>query len=69
LVKNPLGVEKLWDKRSVGAVSLCDIGFVSRLSSGYGSGLDRLAEEAHQALDILCCGCQEELLTHKLQLP
>jgi hypothetical protein len=37
-----------------------------RLGDGRQNRRYRLAEEAHQSLDVLCSGCEEELLPHEL---
>ena len=44
--------------------------FVSvRLSGGQQNRYGRLAEEAHEPLDVLSYRCQEELLAHELESP
>jgi hypothetical protein len=68
LTKTGVGVEKV---RQRSAFSSCEQAVVSflvlvRLS---GSRQDRLAEKAHQSLDILSCRCQEELLAHEPKSP
>jgi len=39
------------------------------LSSSFQNGPRRMAEEPHQALEVLGSGGQEDLLPHKLQSP
>jgi hypothetical protein len=38
-----------------------------RLSGSRQNWCCRLTEEAYESLDVLCYGCQEELLAYKLQ--
>jgi hypothetical protein len=68
LVKSPVGVEKLRDRNVFLAPSIAAAEFflLTSLSGGCHSGGCRLAEEAHESLEVLGGRCKEGLLTNKL---
>lgn len=70
-MQTTVGVEKLRDRNVFWAAIIGEVDlFLSpQLSGGVYSRWCRLAEEPHQALNILGHGCQEELLSHELQSP
>jgi len=47
----------------------CRVSPLASLSGGWQNRSCRLAEEAHESLDVLRYRCQEELLPHELQSP
>jgi hypothetical protein len=67
---NRLWVLKNYRKESEVLGGVTQLFFLSvLLSSSFQNGPRRMAEEPHQALEVLGSGGQEELLPHKLQSP
>jgi hypothetical protein len=66
-----VGVEKVGDRNVFSAVMIAaaEFFFSFQLRGGFQDGSCRLAEEPHEALDVLCRRCKEELLAHELQSP
>jgi hypothetical protein len=64
LLKNSLIGTSSWV-----SVPLLALSYSSQLRGGRQDRRWRLAEEAHQTLDVLRRRCQEELLPHKFQSP
>jgi hypothetical protein len=64
-----VGVEKVPTTKRLFICEHAVTGFLVsvRLSGGRQNRYCRLTEEAHQSLDVLGHGCQEELLSHELQ--
>jgi hypothetical protein len=71
LTKPAVGVEKVCQQKRRRLLPCpCRVSlFVVRLSGDGQNRCGRLAEEAHESLDVLGCRGQEELLPHELQSP